>query len=145
MGPESNRALRMMLLFLSLLLLGAAVQPAPQGQSDCVYVDEDVCSTVEQEVCEDGLEWECEIKTRIEHEGKDVEVCDPTSKTVCVPKTRYEPEEYFDDECTTTTEEVCKTNYETKAGKFNAYNVCQKVLKPRCHTGPTRKTRSGCE
>ena len=54
---------------------------------------------------------ECEIKTRIESVGKDVEVCDPTSKTVCVPKTRYEPEEYLDDECTTTSEQVCKTNY----------------------------------
>ena len=80
-----------MLLILSLLLLGATTQAAPQvitslpggnlmspefshcpllyrrtlsvtpplfqGQSDCAYVDEDVCSTVEQEVCEDGLEW----------------------------------------------------------------------------------------
>ena len=30
-------------------------------------------------------------------------------------------------------------------GKCNEYGVCKKVLKPRCHTGPTRKTRSGCE
>ena len=54
---------------------------------------------------------ECDIQTRIEHVGKEVEVCDPTSKTVCVAKTRYEPEEYLDEECTTTTEQVCKTNY----------------------------------
>ena len=54
---------------------------------------------------------DCEIKTRLEEEGKDVEVCDPKSKTVCVAKTRYEPEEYLGEDCTTTTEEVCKTNY----------------------------------
>ena len=54
---------------------------------------------------------DCEIKTRLEEEGKDVEVCDPTSKTVCVAKTRYEPEEYYKEECKTTTQEICQTNY----------------------------------
>ena len=28
-----------------------------QAQDACVYVDEEVCNTVKQEVCEDGPEW----------------------------------------------------------------------------------------
>ena len=33
--------------------------PLLQAQDACVYVDEEVCQTEKQEVCEDGTEW-CE-------------------------------------------------------------------------------------
>ena len=29
----------------------------PPPTAACVYVDEEVCNTVKQEVCEDGIEW----------------------------------------------------------------------------------------
>lgn len=111
-----------MLVVLTLLLLGVGSQaaPQPQAQDACVYVDEDVCQTEKQEVCEDGTEWECNTATRYVEEGSNVVQCDPTTKTICTPKTRYEPVEYLDDECTTTTEEVCKTNYDTVVKKFIA-------------------------
>ena len=50
------------LVILSLLLLPFLqelffITPCTQGQSDCAYVDEEVCNTIEVEVCEDGTEW----------------------------------------------------------------------------------------
>jgi hypothetical protein len=127
----------MMLVFLSLLLLGLGSQaaPQPQAQDNCIYVDEEACTTVGQEVCEDGVEWDCYNTTRNSQEGVNVIECDPTSKTICTPKTRYEPEEYLDDECTTTTEEVCKWNYDTKLVKHNV-TECSTTYQRECTQVP---------
>jgi hypothetical protein len=106
-----------------------------QAQSDCVYVDEEVCNTEKTTVCEDQTKWECNTATRIEEVGKDVEQCNPTTKTVCVPKTRYEPEEYMDNECTTTTELKCRTNYKTVLKTYKD-EECRTTYEKKCSTVP---------
>jgi len=181
-----------MLVFLNLLLLGVVCHaaPQPQAQADCRYVDEEVCHTGSQEVCEDGVEWDCHNVTDFIPYGADVTICNPTMRNVCTQKTRYEPEEYEEEECTTTTGEVCywiddtvvkkhnvtecSTTYEQECTKVpgppkvitrkelrctcnicttvyeecncDEYNKnCEKCPTEKCHEGPTRHTRSGCD
>jgi len=60
-----------------------------EAQDDCVYVDEEVCHTMQQEVCEDEVEWECRNATRFITTPQDItkpetfEVCDPVTKEDC--------------------------------------------------------------
>jgi hypothetical protein len=121
-----------MLVFLHLLLLGVGSQAAPHiwAEDDCVYVDEEVCHTERQEVCEDGVEWECHNEY-----GADVEVCNPTTRNVCTPKTRYEDEEYEEEECTTTTGLVCIWKYDTVVKKHNV-TECSTAYEQECTKVP---------
>jgi hypothetical protein len=126
-----------MLVFLNLLLLGVVCHaaPQPQAQADCRYVDEEICHTGRQEVCEDAVEWDCHNATRFIVYGADVEICNPTMRNVCTQKTRYEPEEYEEEECTYTTEEVCIWNYDTVVKKYNA-TECSTVYEQECTKVP---------
>jgi len=66
-----------------------------EAQDDCVYVDEEVCHTMQQEVCEDvwSGEWECRNATRFITTPQDIvkpetfEVCDAVTKEDC----RFKP------------------------------------------------------